>query len=89
MIVDFVFDCPHCREPYATVGLKFKNVFNERGKVSADTIDVHSGAQFECNECGGKVIFQAFTPEQYTKFCDWDNEEFLKEIRIMRDDGRM
>jgi hypothetical protein len=31
------------------------------------TLDIHAGATYECDQCHGKVIFEAFTPEQYVQ----------------------
>ena len=59
-MVTFIFACPYCGEPHA--------------RPKDAEIDIHSGATYECPECGGDVTFEAMTTDQYVAFCEWDRK---------------
>ena len=46
-----VFTCPYCGHPNAM--------------TIEPSLDIHEGANFGCDECSGRVVFVAFTLEQY------------------------
>ena len=56
-----VFSCPCCGVPYAE---------------ATEEVDIHSGAGYVCSECGGTVIFEAFTTEEYQGYCKYLKEEY-------------
>lgn len=47
----FVFSCPHCGIPFA--------------QTVEPEVDMHSGAEYTCDQCQGQVIFDVLTPAQY------------------------
>ena len=51
---DFVFACPSCGYPYAQT-------------IESD-VDICSGHQFTCNQCGAEVLFEAMTVTQYMTY---------------------
>ena len=49
-----VFTCPNCGDPSAM--------------TVEDSVDIHAGATYTCDECGGKVVFEAFTIAEYCAY---------------------
>ena len=49
----FIFDCPNCHDPFS--------------ETKERSIDIHAGATYHCDSCGGRVVFLALTVEQYTR----------------------
>jgi len=50
--------CPHCGEPWAGI----VNIHSPDPDIH---IDIHSGATYRCDECGGVVVLSVETPEEY------------------------
>lgn len=48
-----LFSCPHCGEPCA--------------RTVESEVDIHGGATYRCELCNGQVVFEALTPEEYTR----------------------
>lgn len=46
-----LFTCPHCGDPSAET-------------IEPET-DIHAGATYRCTECGGNVVFEALTTDEY------------------------
>lgn len=46
-----VFTCPYCGHPNAM--------------TVEPSLDIHEGADYGCDECGGRVVFVAFTLDEY------------------------
>lgn len=59
----FTFTCPHCGDPSAT--------------TTAPEIDVHAGATYVCHLCGQRVIFEAFTADEYVAYAKLRAENAL------------
>ena len=65
-----VFSCPHCGEPSAhPVGPNGQDVY----------LDIHGGATWFCSECGGSVIFETYTVDEWKRNGQIIAEYFAKQ----------
>ena len=69
-MVEFIFDCPYCREPFS--------------RVVGNEVDIHSGATYLCASCSEGVTFQAMTAEDYVAYCKWEHDRHMEAANAIK-----